>query len=380
MGSILSTKLPIDKMIKLVERIKAFSQSDLGSSEANTKKRIIEPMLEMLGWDFLGNEVQLEYPIRVGTSSVHVDYAIYLEGKPIILVEAKPFDAALTTDCASQIISYGRVEDIRWVVLTNGKAVKIFDTKAGKAEKECLVAEINLGNLPTNSVELSLISRASILTGEIESAAKRLTITKKAVNSLIQRKGEIALEFEKILLKITGPEIEDRIESISKRLAEVAVQSFEKETEPLPKPTMDNLMRTVKRSEFASKSPGEVVLCPSKLEGVEFLKKYNAWGFVSMNRQVPYFALYVGNPESSVLYFGEVESITKPITSKEDIQKIEEKDIENFPSGKRAIHLKPGTLVKLADPIPLKNKRIAPRGLRYTTLEKLMNSSYVEEL
>jgi hypothetical protein len=99
-----------------------------------------------------------------------------------------------------------------------------------------------------------------------------------------------------------------------------------------------------------------------------------------MNRQVPYFALYVGNPESSVLYFGEVESITKPIASKEDIQKIEEKDIENFPSGKRAIHLKPGTLVKLTDPIPLKNKRIAPRGLRYTTLEKLMNSSYVEEL
>ena len=155
-------------MIKLVERIKAFSQSDLGNSEANTKKRIIEPMLEMLGWDFLGNEVQLEYPIRVGTSSVHVDYAIYLEGKPIILVEAKPFDAALTTDCASQIISYGRVEDIRWAVLTNGKAVKIFDTKAGKTEKECLVAEIDLRNLPTNSVELSLISRESIITGEIE--------------------------------------------------------------------------------------------------------------------------------------------------------------------------------------------------------------------
>jgi len=380
MGSILSTKLPNDKMIKLVERIKAFSQSDLGNSEANTKKRIIEPMLEMLGWDFLGNEVQLEYPIRVGTSSVHVDYAIYLEGKPIILVEAKPFDAALTTDCASQIISYGRVEDIRWAVLTNGKAVKIFDTKAGKTEKECLVAEIDLRNLPTNSVELSLISRESILTGEIESAAKRLATTKRAVNSLLQKKGEIALEFEKILLKITGPEIEDRIESISKKLAEMAVQSFEKETEPLPQQILDKTIRLVKRSELSSKPPGEVVLCPSKLEGVEFLKKYNAWGFVNMNKQVPYFALYVGSPESSVLYFGEVESITKPITSKEDIQRIEEKDIENFPSGKRAIHLKPGTLVKLVDPIPLKNKRIAPRGIRYTTLEKLVNANYAEEL
>jgi len=46
------------------------------------------------------------------------------------------------------------------------------------------------------------------------------------------------------------------------------------------------------------------------ISGVEFLKKYNAWGFVTINKRVPYFALYVGKPESSVLYFGEVESIT----------------------------------------------------------------------
>jgi hypothetical protein len=121
-------------MAKLVESIKFFSQSDYGSSEANTKKKIIEPLLEMLGWDLLSNEVQLEYPIRVGTSSAHVDYAISLEGKPVVLVEAKAFDAALSTDYASQIISYGRVEDIRWAVLTNGRIVKVFDAKAGRNE------------------------------------------------------------------------------------------------------------------------------------------------------------------------------------------------------------------------------------------------------
>ena len=376
----MSTKLPIDKMAKLVESIKSFSQSDYGSSEANTKKKIIEPLLEMLGWDLLSNEVQLEYPIRVGTSSAHVDYAISLEGKPVVLVEAKAFDAALSTDYASQIISYGRVEDIRWAVLTNGRMVRVFDTKAGRTEKDCLVAEIDLQNLPRNSIDLNLISRESILTGEIESAAKRLATTKKAVTSLTQRKDEIVQEFKRVLLKITGPEIEDRIESISKKLADLAVQSFEKESEPLPQQPPVKLILSVARNELATKPPGEVVLCPSKVEGVEFLKKYNAWGFVTMNKQVPYFALYVGSPESSVLYFGEVESITKPIASKEDIQRIEEKDIESFPTGKRAIHLKPGTLVKLADPVPLKNRRIAPRGIRYTTLEKLVNANYAEDL
>jgi hypothetical protein len=33
---------------------------------------------------------------------------------------------------SSQIISYGRVEDVQWVVLTNGKTLKIFDAKSRK--------------------------------------------------------------------------------------------------------------------------------------------------------------------------------------------------------------------------------------------------------
>jgi predicted type IV restriction endonuclease len=376
----LVTKLPIDKIAKLVENIKNFAQTELVSSEANTKKRTVEPLLELLGWDLLSNEIQLEYPIQVGTSSGHADYAIFLEGKPVMLLEAKAFNVNLSTEHSSQIISYGRVDDVRWVVLTNGKLVKIFDTEAGKTEKECLVAEIDLQNLPSYASDLNLISRESILTGEIEAATKRLAATKKAVNSLIQGKDEIAQEFKKALLKITGIEIEDRIESISKKLAELAIQSFAKETEPLPQYVTEKAIQSIARDELAAKPSGDVVVCPSKLGGVEFLKKYNAWGFVSMNKQVPYFALYVGKPESSVLYFGEVESITKPIKSKEDIKRIEEKDIDSFPTGKRAIHLKPQTLVKLKDPIPLKNKRVAPRGIRYTTLEKLIKANNTEEL
>jgi predicted type IV restriction endonuclease len=377
---LLAAKLQVDKIAKLVENIKSFAQTDLVSSEANTKKRTVEPLLELLGWDLLSNEVQLEYPIQVGTSSGHADYAISLEGKPVMLVEAKAFSANLSTEYSSQIISYGKVEEVRWVVLTNGKLVKIFDTKAGKAEKECLIAKIDLQNLPSHVSDLSLISRKSILTGEIELAAKRLAATKKAVNSLTQQKDEIAQEFKKSLLKITGTEIEDRIESISKKLAELAIQSFEKETDPLTQRVTQKTLQSISRNELATKPSGEVVLCPSKLDGVEFLKKYNAWGFVTINKQVPYFVLYVGRPESSVLYFGEVESITKPIESKEDIRRIEERDIDGFPAGKRAIHLKPGTLVKLKDPIPLMNKRVAPRGIRYTTLEKLIKARNIEEL
>ncbi len=81
-----------------------FSQTDLTSSEANTKKRIIEPLLEILGWNLVSNEVQLEYAVKVGTTA-HVDYALLLEGKTVFLVEAKAFDVVLSDDHSSQIIS-----------------------------------------------------------------------------------------------------------------------------------------------------------------------------------------------------------------------------------------------------------------------------------
>jgi len=373
--------LPVKGLNNLVMAINDFSKTSMTSSEANTKKKVIEPLLDILNWDTSSIEVLLEYPVKIGSTTKYVDYALMLESKPVVLVEAKPFDTELSYDDSAQIISYGRIEDVQWAVLTNGKMLKVFDTKEGKTEKECLVVEIDLRQLPKQANELSLISRESILTGEIESAAKRLAATRDAINSLKKSQLEIAEEFKKVLLKTTGKEVENRVSDISKQLAEQTIRLFEKEVKTAPSGSMDKGVQSISRVELSDKSPGEVVLCPSRIEGVEFLKKYNSWGFVSLSRKtIPYFALYVGRPESSVLYFGEIESITQPLKSKEDLVKIQEQDTETFEIGKRVIHLKPGTLVKFKDPIPLKSKRSAPRGLRYTTLERLIQANHIDEI
>jgi predicted type IV restriction endonuclease len=377
----LNARLPTSKLGNFVMAIDSFSKTSMTSSEENTKKKIIEPLLEILGWDARTNEVQLEYPIKIGSTTKPVDYALILESKPVVLVEAKPFNVKLSNDDSAQIISYGRVEDVQWVVLTNGRDLKIFDTKEGKAEKECLVVEIDLQKLPAHANNLNLISRESILSGEIESLAKRLAATKNAIRNLEQRQQEVAEEFKSILIKTIGTAFEDRAENMSKQLAEQALELFQKQVETEPEGPFEKEVRLINREELTAKPPGDVVLCPSKVEGVEFLKKYNAWGFVQMSKiHVPYFALYVGKPESSVLYFGEIESITQPLKSKEDLVKIQEKDTATFEIGKRVIHLKQGTLVKFKNPLPLENKQLAPRGLRYTTLEKLIRANHTGEL
>ena len=375
------TAAPSNKELSsIVTAIGNFSKTTWTSSESNTKKKIIEPLLEILWWDPRRNEVMLEYPIRIGSTTKYVDYALMLEDKPVVLVEAKPFDTTLSYDDSGQIISYGRVEDVQWVVLTNGRKLKVLDTKEGKHEKECLVTEVDLERLPIQANDLNLISRESILTGDIEAATKRLAATKHAIRNLKLKQQQIAEEFKKILLKITGKDAENRVAIISKQLAEQTIHLFEKQVETVTGPMPTREVPLIPRSKLAVKPAGDVVLCPSKIEGVEFLKKYNAWGFVTIGRKIPYFALYVGRPESSVLYFGEIESITQPLKSKKDLGKIQMQDTETFETGKRVIHLKPRTLVKFEDPIPLKNKRTAPRGLRYTTLEKLMQAQSISEL
>jgi hypothetical protein len=125
------------------------------------------------------------------------------------------------------------------------------------------------------------------------------------------------------------------------------------------------------------------MLFPAAFEGAEFLKKYNAWGYVRVGGTAPYLALYVGRPKSAIVYFGEVDSVTQPLKSKEDAVKrtgIQERDMKMFSAGKRVINLKPGSLVELKDPIPLEDRRSAPRGFRYTSLGKLIEAKRVEDL
>ena len=373
--------LPSKRFSDLARRVDSFSKIGRTSSEENTKKKIIEPLLDVLGWDTRSNEVELEYPVVMATGTSEVDYALMLENKPVVFVEAKAFETILSSRHSQQAISYGKVKDVQWVVLTNGKILKVFDTKQGTTEKECLVVEIDLTRLPAQAKDLSLISRESILSGGIEEAAARLRATRKALRNLKQKQGEIAKGFQKTLLEIAGKEVKPRIENLSNQLAGQAIRLFEMQVEMATEKTYEKDLPLVSRKQLALKSPGRVVICPSRIDGVEFLKKYNAWGFVKMREEnIPYFALYVGRPESSILYFGEIDSITKPLKSKEDIAKIQKTDIDTFEPGTRVIHLRPKTLAKFADPIPLKNKRFVPKGRLYTTLRKLTQATDIKSL
>lgn len=91
-------------------------------TEEATKNALVMPFIRALGYDpFNLNEVNPELVADVGIKKGEkVDYAIMLDGKPVILFECKVAGTSLADVHASQLYRYFSVTDARFAVLTNG--------------------------------------------------------------------------------------------------------------------------------------------------------------------------------------------------------------------------------------------------------------------
>lgn len=114
-----------------------------GLNEASTRRIIIDCLLEALGWDLLDpDEVQLEYQTVDGKPA---DYALKLNRRPILLVEAKPLDNSLDdVKDEAQIVRYAATEGIVWCILTNGVRWKVYRSTEECPAPEKLMFEVSL--------------------------------------------------------------------------------------------------------------------------------------------------------------------------------------------------------------------------------------------
>lgn len=132
--------------------------------------------------------------------------------------------------------------------------------------------------------------------------------------------------------------------------------------------------------ELSALKSGEIVICPSKPEGKEFLLKYNAWGFVHVGRKPEYFALYVTAPESKISLFGEVKEIIDPWDEGSPVADVYQ-EFETYKEGKKVITLKPGFLRRLKRGISLGSERgKVPYSRRYVPLDKFVNAKTLDDL
>lgn len=112
---------------KLVEKYQRIAEAGkIGKyTEEETKKDLILPLFEALGWDVHDkNEVTAEEQI----SGDRVDYGFYLNGRIKFYVEAKPLKADLhREEYAKQAIRYSWNKGVTWAILTDFEGLIVFN-------------------------------------------------------------------------------------------------------------------------------------------------------------------------------------------------------------------------------------------------------------
>jgi len=157
-----------DKMLEGLNKIWANAmelqgKKALAFNEANTKAVVIQKVLELLGWHIENGEVSMEFPLKTEKSTISVDYALLLDGKPRIIVECKPLNTRLGEAESIQVMKYAFYGNIPWAILTNGK---LWIVSNADYKEEFFRFDLSKPGSSLNKIKL--LSRESVRTGVLQ--------------------------------------------------------------------------------------------------------------------------------------------------------------------------------------------------------------------
>lgn len=191
-----------DEITALAAR--ARGQIDQIQTEEATKNALILPFLDALGYDvFDPTEVVPEFTSDYGTKKGEkVDYAIRLDGEPIMLIECKCAGGDLSTNHASQLFRYFSVTPARIGVLTNGLRYRFFsDLEEENKMDERPFLDVDLRDVKEPQLEeLKKLSKSAFDLDLMLSAAHDLKYLKVLKDYLSRQWKEPEADFVRFML------------------------------------------------------------------------------------------------------------------------------------------------------------------------------------
>ena len=165
----------IDELRQFATRVQNIK--DAVATEEATKNALILPFFKLLGYDIFNPlEFVPEFTADVGIKKGEkVDYAIVIDGKPIVLVEAKWCGEPLGNH-TSQLFRYFGTTSAKFGILTNGIVYKFFTdlNESNKMDLEPFL-EFDILDLPENIVpELKRFAKKTLDLDAAFSAASEL--------------------------------------------------------------------------------------------------------------------------------------------------------------------------------------------------------------
>jgi len=184
-------KKQIKKLIEKYEKLDPAKRKK--HNESMTCKDFILPFFQALGWDVYNNKSSDEVLSEKQLSGKRVDYAFNVDGVTKFYLEAKKFDVDLREErWSKQAIMYAWHKSVPWALLTDFESLRVFNAEWDEPNSEqSLVFEIPYKDYLTDE-RLWLISRESMLVGELDEYAeknfkkpKREPVDKQLANDLM---------------------------------------------------------------------------------------------------------------------------------------------------------------------------------------------------
>lgn len=330
----------------------------LSDADENDVRKVVKKILSELGWPI--SRIAEEVGVQGGRGTVFADFVVG-EGNTKFVIETKGPSYFINDDHSiGQLLAYLRLLNIKYGFLYNGSQLLLLEKDSDKPlfEWEC----------GGDQEVFSLFSKDSFPT---------------KIQDFVRRRYEDNML--KILISEREDMIKDRVSNLISRELNVPLEVVKRNIllsigtrAGTPSNSEAIEVQSINRSALESLTDGDMVICPSDGSGIDWLKKYNVWRSVNIKRSPKYFALYVGWPESQVLYFGEVESV-KDVDDSSLLREYSMPPPDAQDLGKKAIILKEGSLKKLSDPIGIIGRK-GVRGPRYTSLSHFIGANTVDDL
>lgn len=159
----------IDAIRKYADRVWGYRDQLQKWNEDEVKGYLIEPLLSALLWDPTDpNFVRRKYPVSVGSKTTWADYALMSGENPICIIEAKAGE--LDDNAAKQALSYTKILNVPWALVTNGQRLCLYGADFYKSENtiNALVMDIVISpeNINTALESLNFLANGMLDTKE----------------------------------------------------------------------------------------------------------------------------------------------------------------------------------------------------------------------
>lgn len=233
-------------------------KQDRVETEEATKTAFILPFIRLvLGYDHTDpDEVVPEFTADVGIKKGEkVDYAIIIDGKPIILMECKPVTTDLDKDHASQLYRYFSVTDAKFGILTNGVIYRFYTDidEPNKMDKKPFF-EIDLTNVTdADKKELKQFTKSAFNLESIVESASELKYKNEMKKIMAEQLKDPSDEFVRFFAKkvYNGP-LTQNAKTLFTQITKSAFNQFIKER-------VDERLKTALDASDANNNPEEKI-------------------------------------------------------------------------------------------------------------------------